>query len=172
MSASYRAAGAPEARSVHRARHAQPTEGTRPRATCRERSSRRARGTDCGGRRVRVEDVGSGMVWETVIEEWNRNVTVEAVREAVQLASQVLAKHADEFVPATDAVVAEDRVRRRRDRQYGRETVTPGNTRKCLSLSVTNRAEEQKAAAPIKQSKYPMPLLSRRRRCQRSASCD
>ena len=57
-------------------------------------------------------------------------------------------------------------------RQYGRETLTPGKTRKCLSLRVTNCAEEQKAAAPIKQSRYPMPLLSRKRRCQRSASCD
>jgi uncharacterized protein (DUF433 family) len=57
------------------------------------------------GTRVRVEDVldqvASGMAWETIIEEWNRSVTVEAIREAVQLASQALAKHADEFVLAT-----------------------------------------------------------------------
>ena len=55
--------------------------------------------------RVRVEDVleqvASGMAWETIIEEWNRSVTAEAIREAVQLASQALAKHADEFVLAT-----------------------------------------------------------------------
>ena len=57
------------------------------------------------GTRVRVEDVleqvASGMAWETIIEEWNRSVTLEAIREAVQLASQALAKHADEFVLAT-----------------------------------------------------------------------
>jgi hypothetical protein len=41
------------------------------------------------------------MAWETIIEEWNRSVTVEAIREAVQLASQALTKHADEFVLAT-----------------------------------------------------------------------
>ena len=57
------------------------------------------------GTRIRVEDVleqvASGMAWEAIIEEWNRSVTVEAIREAVQLASQALAKHADEFVLAT-----------------------------------------------------------------------
>ena len=57
------------------------------------------------GTRVRVEDVldqvASGMAWETIIEEWNRSVTAEAIREAVQLATLALAKHADEFVLAT-----------------------------------------------------------------------
>ena len=57
------------------------------------------------GTRVRVEDVleqvASGMAWETIIEEWNRSVTVEAIAEAVQLASLALVKHADEFVLAT-----------------------------------------------------------------------
>ncbi len=59
------------------------------------------------GTRVRVEDVldqvASGMAWKTIIEEWNRSVTVEAIREAVQLASQALSKHADEFVLATQS---------------------------------------------------------------------
>ena len=57
------------------------------------------------GTRVRVQDVldqiANGMAWETIIEEWNGSVTVDAIREAVQLASQALAKHADEFVLAT-----------------------------------------------------------------------
>ena len=38
------------------------------------------------------------MAWETIIEEWNGSVTREAIREAVQLASQALLRHADEFV--------------------------------------------------------------------------
>jgi len=54
------------------------------------------------GTRVLVADVldqvASGMAWETIIEEWNASITKEAIREAVQLASQALLKHADEFI--------------------------------------------------------------------------
>ncbi len=53
------------------------------------------------GTRVLVSDVldevASGMAWETIIEEWNNSITKEAIREAVQLASQSLLKHKDEF---------------------------------------------------------------------------
>jgi uncharacterized protein (DUF433 family) len=45
-----------------------------------------------------LEQVASGMAWETIIEEWNESITKEAIREAVQLASEALLKHADEFV--------------------------------------------------------------------------
>ena len=45
-----------------------------------------------------LEQVASGMVWEAIIEEWNGNITKEAIAEAVQLASEALLKHADEFV--------------------------------------------------------------------------
>ena len=45
-----------------------------------------------------LEQVASGMAWETIIEEWNHAVTKEAIREAVQLASEALLKHADEFI--------------------------------------------------------------------------
>jgi hypothetical protein len=38
------------------------------------------------------------MAWETIIEEWNDSITKDAIREAVQLASQALLKHADEFI--------------------------------------------------------------------------
>ena len=42
------------------------------------------------GTRVLVADVldqvASGMAWETIIEEWNDSVTKEAIQEAVQLA--------------------------------------------------------------------------------------
>ena len=42
------------------------------------------------GTRVLVADVleqlSNGMAWETIIEEWNDNITKDAIREAVQLA--------------------------------------------------------------------------------------
>ena len=60
------------------------------------------------GTRIFVEDVleqvSSGMAWEAIIEEWNGHITKEAIAEAVQLATQALLKHADEFiVEATSA---------------------------------------------------------------------
>ena len=45
-----------------------------------------------------LEQVASGMAWETIIEEWNNSITKDAIREAVQLASQALLTHADEFI--------------------------------------------------------------------------
>lgn len=45
-----------------------------------------------------LEQVASGMAWETIIEEWNSSIIKEAIREAIQLASQALIKHADDFV--------------------------------------------------------------------------
>ena len=45
-----------------------------------------------------LEQVASGLAWETIVEEWNDNVTKEAIQEAVQLASQAFIRHADEFV--------------------------------------------------------------------------
>jgi len=45
-----------------------------------------------------LEQVASGMAWEMIVEEWNESVSFEAIKEAVQLASQALLKHADEFV--------------------------------------------------------------------------
>lgn len=54
------------------------------------------------GTRVLVSDVldqvASGLAWETITEEWNQGIGKEAIREAVQLASQALLKHADEFI--------------------------------------------------------------------------
>ena len=38
------------------------------------------------------------MAWEAIIEEWNGNITKEAIAEAVQLATQALLKHADDFI--------------------------------------------------------------------------
>ena len=45
-----------------------------------------------------LEQVASGLAWETIVEEWNHSITKEAIREAVELASQALLKHADEFI--------------------------------------------------------------------------
>lgn len=45
-----------------------------------------------------LEQVSSGMAWEAIIEEWNGNITKEAIAESVQLATEALLKHADEFV--------------------------------------------------------------------------
>ena len=54
------------------------------------------------GTRVLVADVldqvASGMAWETIIELWNDSITKDAIREAVQLASKALLTHADEFI--------------------------------------------------------------------------
>src|SRR2546425_1326994 len=53
------------------------------------------------GTRVLVADVldqvAAGLAWETIIDEWNGSISKEAIREAVQLASQALLRHADEF---------------------------------------------------------------------------
>lgn len=45
-----------------------------------------------------LEQVASGMAWETIIEEWNDSISKEAIQEAIQLASQAFIKHADEFM--------------------------------------------------------------------------
>ena len=45
-----------------------------------------------------LEQVASGLAWETIIEEWHDSITKEAIAEAVQLATQALMKHSDEFI--------------------------------------------------------------------------
>lgn len=45
-----------------------------------------------------LEQVASGMAWETIIEEWHDSITKEAIAEAVQLAMQALMKHSDKFI--------------------------------------------------------------------------
>jgi uncharacterized protein (DUF433 family) len=45
-----------------------------------------------------LEQVASGMAWESIIEEWHDSITKEAIAEAVQLATLALMKHTDEFV--------------------------------------------------------------------------
>ena len=54
------------------------------------------------GTRVLVADVldqvASGMDWQSIIEDWHGHITEDAIREAVDLASRALIKHADDFV--------------------------------------------------------------------------
>ncbi|HSB12261.1 MAG TPA: DUF433 domain-containing protein [Blastocatellia bacterium] len=37
-----------------------------------------------------LEQVASGIAWETIIEDWNDSITKEAIREAVQLEQGLL----------------------------------------------------------------------------------
>ena len=50
-----------------------------------------------------LEQVGRGLDWETIIEEWNGSITSDAIAEAVRLASEALLKHAGEFVLVSSA---------------------------------------------------------------------
>jgi len=45
-----------------------------------------------------LEQVASGMVWESIIEDWHGNLTKEAIAEAIQLASQAFLEHVDEYI--------------------------------------------------------------------------
>jgi uncharacterized protein (DUF433 family) len=44
-----------------------------------------------------LEQVAMGMAWETIAGEWRGDVSKEAIGEAVRLASQAFAEHADEY---------------------------------------------------------------------------
>ncbi len=54
------------------------------------------------GTRIFVSDVldmvAEGMVWETIIEQWHGDITLDAIAEAVKLSSEAFLRHADEFV--------------------------------------------------------------------------
>ena len=54
------------------------------------------------GTRVLVGDVldqvANGMAWETIVDQWNDSISKDAIREAVQLASHALLRHADEYI--------------------------------------------------------------------------
>jgi uncharacterized protein (DUF433 family) len=45
-----------------------------------------------------LEQLASGMAWETVIQEWHGSITREALAEALQLASRALLEHVDDYV--------------------------------------------------------------------------
>ena len=44
-----------------------------------------------------LEQVASGMAWETIIEEWRGSITKEAIAEAVSLSRQAFLEHAHEY---------------------------------------------------------------------------
>jgi uncharacterized protein (DUF433 family) len=54
------------------------------------------------GTRILVSDVldqvASGMAWESIVEDWHGSISQPAIKEAIDLASQALLKHADEFI--------------------------------------------------------------------------
>lgn len=45
-----------------------------------------------------LEQVASGMIWESIIEDWHGSITKEAIAEAVQLASQAFIEHVDDYI--------------------------------------------------------------------------
>jgi hypothetical protein len=45
-----------------------------------------------------LEQVASGLAWETIIEEWRGCITKEAIREATDLSRQAFLEHADDYV--------------------------------------------------------------------------
>lgn len=44
-----------------------------------------------------LEQVAAGMAWESIIEEWRGSITKDAIAEAVRLANQAFAEHADQY---------------------------------------------------------------------------
>jgi uncharacterized protein (DUF433 family) len=44
-----------------------------------------------------LEQVASGIAWETIIEEWRGNVTSGAISEVVLLASQAFRDHSEQY---------------------------------------------------------------------------
>ena len=45
-----------------------------------------------------LEQIASGMAWETIVEEWEGSVTADAIAEAVKLAGQAFVDHAEEYL--------------------------------------------------------------------------
>lgn len=44
-----------------------------------------------------LEQVGEGLTWETIIEEWRDSITKEAVAEAIRLSRQAFLEHVEEY---------------------------------------------------------------------------
>jgi uncharacterized protein (DUF433 family) len=47
-----------------------------------------------------LEQVSSGMAWESIALEWREQISKEAIAEAVRLASQAFQDNADQYVAA------------------------------------------------------------------------
>ncbi len=50
-----------------------------------------------------LEQVASGMAWESIVEEWNGSVSKDAIAEAVQLSSKAFLEHAQDYSPELPA---------------------------------------------------------------------
>lgn len=45
-----------------------------------------------------MEEIASGMAWETIVEEWRGTITKEAIAEAIRLANIAFLEHVDEYI--------------------------------------------------------------------------
>ena len=48
-----------------------------------------------------LEQVGSGMAWEVIVEEWRGRMTKEAIADAIRLATQAFVEHVDDYAVET-----------------------------------------------------------------------
>jgi uncharacterized protein (DUF433 family) len=44
-----------------------------------------------------LEQVASGMDWETIVDEWRGSISNDAIAEAVRLATQAFVDHVEEY---------------------------------------------------------------------------
>ena len=44
-----------------------------------------------------LEQVATGMAWETIIDEWRGSITKDAIAEAVRLSNRVFFEHSDDY---------------------------------------------------------------------------
>ena len=51
-----------------------------------------------------LEQVGEGLAWETIIEEWHGSISKEAIAEAICLSRQAFLEHVTEYVLDSDAI--------------------------------------------------------------------
>lgn len=49
-----------------------------------------------------LEQVASGMDWQTIREEWNESIPNEGIAEAIRLGRELLLAHQDELVAAAE----------------------------------------------------------------------
>jgi uncharacterized protein (DUF433 family) len=51
-----------------------------------------------------LEQVGEGLAWETIIEEWRGSIAKESIAEAIRLSRQAFLEHAAEYALEYEAV--------------------------------------------------------------------
>jgi len=45
-----------------------------------------------------LEQISAGMAWESIVEEWEGSITIDAIAEAVKLAERAFLDHAHKYV--------------------------------------------------------------------------